>query len=67
MRKQRLPPGWDAASIRQLAAEHDNQSDEDQAKEIEAALVQEGQTVMVVPTELVPKIHQLILRRKRPA
>ncbi len=34
--------------------------------EIEAALTEENQTVMVVPTELVPEILELI-NNKRPA
>ena len=66
MKKQRLPPGWTEGKIRQLAKYHDNLTEDEQAAEIEAALIEEGQTVMVVPTELVPEIVKLI-SKKQPA
>ncbi len=66
MKKQRLPQGWTEKQIRELAAYHDRQTETEQAAEIEAALKQEGQTVMVVPTDLVPKIRKLI-SQQRPA
>lgn len=60
MKKQRLPHEWNEKQIRELAARHDNQSDEEQAAEIDAALSKKGTTLMVVPTKLVPKIRKLI-------
>ena len=41
-------------------------TEEEQAADIEAAFAREGQTVMVVPTDLVPEIRKLIAR-KHPA
>jgi hypothetical protein len=64
MKKQRLPRGWTEERIRELAAHHDQQTDAEQAAEIEAALSAEEQTVMVVPTELVPDIQALIARKR---
>ncbi len=64
MKNQRLPPGWNKKSIRELAAHHDNQTDEEQATEIDTALARKGQTLLVVPTELVPEILQLITRKE---
>ena len=64
MKKQRLPRGWTEKRIRELADHHDHQSDEEQAAEIEAALSAKDQTVMVVPTKLVPKICALIARSR---
>ncbi len=64
MRKQRLPRGWTEKRIRELAAHHDRQSEQQQAAEIEAALSAKDQTVMVVPTELVPEIQALIVRKR---
>jgi hypothetical protein len=64
MKKQRLPRGWTEARARELAANHDRQSEEEQAAEIEAALAAKDQTLMVVPTELVPEIQALIARRR---
>lgn len=63
MKKQHLPPGWTEQRIRELAAHHDQQTEEEQATEIEAALSTKDQTVMVVPTDLVPEIQALIARR----
>ena len=64
MKKPRLPRGWSEKQIRELAAYHDRQTEEQQAAEIEAALAKEGQTVMVVPTGLVPEIRKLISHRR---
>jgi hypothetical protein len=64
VKKQRLPQGWNEKRIRDLAAHHDQQTENEQAAEIEAALSAEGQTVMVVPTELVPEIRALITRKR---
>ena len=67
MKKQRLPKGWTEEKIRKLAEHHDNLTDDEEVAEIEAALTAENQTVMVVPTELVPEIVKLINKKRRPA
>jgi hypothetical protein len=63
---QAYPIGWDEERTRKLAEHYDNQTEDEQVAEHEAAFLAEGQTVMVVPTELVPEIVQLI-SKKRPA
>jgi hypothetical protein len=63
-RTQHLPAGWTENEIRELPAHHDNQTEEEQAVEIEAALSDQDQTVMVVPTKLVPQILRLIQRKQ---
>ncbi len=65
MKKQRLPRGWTEKRIRELAAHHDQQTEEEQAGELEAALSAKDQTIMVVPTKLVPEIRALIARKRR--
>jgi len=65
-RKQKYPAGWDEKRIRKLAEHYDNQTEDEQVAEHEAAFRAKSQTVMVVPTELVPQIIKLINRR-RPA
>ncbi len=65
-REQVYPAGWDEARVRKLAEHYDNQTEDEQVEEHEAAFLAEDQTVMVVPTELVPEILQLI-NQKRPA
>jgi hypothetical protein len=64
MKKQRLPQGWSEKDIRALAAHHDHQTEGKQAAEIDGALNKENQTLMVVPTELVPEIRKLISRKR---
>lgn len=65
-KKQQYPPGWNDARVRKLAEHYDNQTDDEAVAEIEAALNDENQTLMTVPTELVPEIVKLI-NKKRPA
>ncbi len=62
MAKQKYPAGWDEAKIRALAEHYDNQSDEEAIAEAEAAMEAEGQTLVMVPTELMPTIHELIAK-----
>ncbi len=66
MKKRGLPKGWTEKQIAALAEYHDNMTIEEQVAEIEAAFAGQEQTVMVVPTDLVPDIVKLI-NRKRPA
>ncbi len=56
MKKWRLTKGWTKDEIRKLAEYHDNTTEDEQAAEIEGALNDDKQTLMVVPTELVPEI-----------
>jgi hypothetical protein len=48
-----------------VIAPYENQTEEEQAVEIEAALQGEDITLMAVPTELVPKVLTLLQRHKR--
>ena len=59
----RYPKGWDAKSIKALAAHYDNQSEEDAVAEDEAAYRSTLVTMMAVPVELVPQVHKLIAKR----
>ncbi len=64
MAEQRFPPGWDADKVKALADYFDNQSDEEAIAEADAALDAEGQTLVMVPTELMPMIRELIARHQ---
>jgi hypothetical protein len=63
-RKQTYPAGWDEDRVRKLAEYYDNQTEDEQVAEHEAAFRAEGQTVVVVPTELVPAIIKLIGKKR---
>ena len=62
MSKQEFPPGWDAARVQRLLDHYDRMDDDALVAEDEAAQESEGQTLMVVPTELVPAVRELIAR-----
>jgi hypothetical protein len=62
MSKQKFPPGWDEARVQRLIAHYDQMEDDELTAEDEAALEAEGQTLMMVPTELVPTVRELIAK-----
>ena len=62
MEEQKFPPGWDADKVKALADYYDNQSDEEAVAEMEAAMEAENQTLVMVPTELMPAISELIAK-----
>jgi len=65
--KQRLPAGWTEEQLWQLANHYDNQTEDEAVAEDEAAIQQPGQTLMLVPTKLVPAILKLIARHEKTA
>ncbi len=58
MKKQRFPKGWDEKRVKKLIAELDARTDEEWVKADEAACAE--QTVITVPTELLPDIRRLL-------
>ncbi len=64
MKQTRFPPGWDAERVRKVLAHYESQSEEEAVAEDEAAFEAQGQTVMEVPSELVPTIRELIAKHK---
>jgi hypothetical protein len=61
--RQKFPPGWDEARVRKVLAHYEKQTEAEAVAEDEAAYEADEQTVMIVPTKLVPAIRQLISRR----
>ena len=62
MTQNRFPPGWDEARVQRTLAYYEEQSEEQAVADDEAALESPGQTVMEVPSELVPAIRELIAK-----
>lgn len=61
MSKSRFPRGWDEERVRRLMRHYDSRSEEEQVAEDEAAMSEsEGQTVIAVPTGLLPAIRHLL-------
>ena len=64
MKKRRFPPGGDEERVKRVLAHYESQSEEEAVAEDEAAFETPGQTVMEVPTELVPAIRELIAKHR---
>jgi hypothetical protein len=64
MKQSKFPPGWDAERVKRVLAHYESQSEEEAVAEDEAAFETLGQTVMEVPTEIVPAIRELIAKHK---
>ena len=65
MREKRFPPGWDEERVRKVLLHYEEQSEAEAVAEDEAAFEEPHQTVMEVPTSLVPTIRELIARHKQ--
>jgi len=61
---QQFPSGWDEARVRDVIAHYDNQTEDEQAAEIEATLSDAAITMVAVPIELADEVRALIARRK---
>lgn len=62
--KPKFPRGWDAKRVQAVIDHYDNQTDEEGAAEYEAGMSMPGQSMILVPTEMVPEIQKLIDSRK---
>ena len=59
-KKSEFPPGWDEARVRRIIEHYESQTEEEAIAEAEAAFEDPGQTVMLIPKELVPKVRALL-------
>ena len=64
MAGDKFPPGWDEEKVNRVLSHYESQTEEEAVAEDEAALGSSGQTVMKVPSKLVPTIRQLIAKHK---
>jgi hypothetical protein len=61
----RYPAGWDAERVKRLIEHYESTSEDELVAEDEAAAgPQDGQTVITVPTDLLPAIRQLLAGHK---
>lgn len=65
MAQSRFPPGWDEGRVQRALAHYETQSEDEATAEDEAAFETSGQTVMEVPTDLVPAIRELIAKHRK--
>lgn len=64
MNESKFPAGWDEDRVKRVLAHYDELSEEEAVAEDEAAYEAQDQTVMEVPTDLVPAVRDLIAKRK---
>ena len=62
MKQSMSPPGWDEKRVERVLAHYESQSEEEAVAEDEAAFDALGQTIMEIPTELVPAVRELIAK-----
>ena len=60
MSKKKFPPSWNESRVRKVLEHYESQSDEEAVAEDEAALETPGQTLIEVPSRIVPRVRQLI-------
>ena len=59
MSQSQFPPGWDEERVMKVLAHYEEQTEAEPVAEDEAAFEDRTQTVMEVPTALVPAIREL--------
>ena len=60
----RFPPGWDRQRVQNVLAHYENQSEDEAVAEDEAAREMPSQTMMEIPTDLVPAVRELIAKHQ---
>lgn len=65
MKESRFPPGWDEQRVRKVLAHYEEQTEDEAVAEDEAAFEDQTQTMIEVPTELVPAIRKLLAKHRR--
>jgi hypothetical protein len=65
MAQSGFPPGWDEERVQRVLAHYEAQSEDEAVAGDEAAFETPGQTLMGVPSDLVPAVRELIDKRRR--
>jgi len=63
MKQNKFPPGWNAERVKRVLEQYEAQSEDEAVAEDEAAYEMPGQTIMEVPTDIVPAVRELIAKR----
>lgn len=61
----KFPAGWDEDRVKRVLEHYESQSEAEAVAEDESAFESPVETMMSVPTELVPEVRELIARRKK--
>ena len=57
-----FPTGWDEERVRRVIYYYESQTEDEAVAEDEAAFEDPGQTVMLIPNELVPAVRELLAK-----
>ena len=64
MKQSRFPKGWDEKRVCELLAHYETQTEDEIIAEDEATLLDPEQTIMGVPSKLVPTVRELIAKHE---
>jgi type II secretory pathway component PulC len=64
MKKNNFPAGWDEERARRVLAHYEGQTEDEAVAEDEQAFADQTQTVMEIPTELVPAVRELLAKHR---
>lgn len=62
MKKSTYPSGWNEDRVRKVLEHYEAQTEEEAVAEDELAFAMPDQTIMEVPTELVPAVRELLAK-----
>lgn len=64
MSQNGLPTGWDEERVQRVIAHYEEQTEDEAVEEDERTFTKAGQTVMEIPSALVPAVRELIARHE---
>ena len=64
MKQSKYPAGWNENRVKSVLEHYESQTENEAVAEDEAAFEAPDQTIMEIPTELVPKVRELIAKHK---
>jgi hypothetical protein len=64
MKQSKFPINWDVERVRRVLAHYEEQTEEEAVAEDEAAFEDQTQTVMEIPSELVPVVREFIAKHQ---
>ncbi len=65
MKTKQFPPGWDESRVKRVIEHYESQAETESVAEDEATLEAPGQTLIEVPSKIVPRVRQLIVEHDR--
>jgi type II secretory pathway component PulC len=64
-KRSKFPEGWDEARVKRVLEHYESQTEEQAVAEDEAVAEQKNQTLMEVPSDLVPAVRDLIAKNRK--